>query len=328
MNDLHMSATFCCDFCNSKFKDISTLNRHIKTNKKCLSVRPNKQVFCIWCNELFISNFHLERHLSKCNINKENSHILLLEKLKDKDKIIEDKDRQLTDKDKVIKDLQDKLYALANKPTTTNTVNTLNNVKLVCDKPLDFSVKTLYSRIKKHCNYDYVIQGEIGLTKLILKYGAVNENGKLSIQCTDKNRKIFKYINLEAETKQMSGNFMLERIKKALSKYKSSSKYKDIQNKIEEKIKEEQDLFKAVKCDEFFNPGKLLVNTIVNETYKTDDDSDDSDFDSSSDESGFDTDENKDDTHEGERVLHWRQPRQKMIRYSDMFYDFTPEISN
>ncbi len=330
MNDLHISASFCCEFCKSNFKDISTLNRHIKTNKKCLSNRPNIQIFCVWCNETFISKFHLEKHLLKCNINKEISHKILLEKLKDKDKMIEDKDRQITYKDKIIKDLQDKLYALANKPTTTNTVNTLNNVKLVCDKPLDFSVKTLYSRLKKYCNYDYVIQGEPGLAKLILKHGVVNENGKLSIQCTDKNRKIFKYINPDSEIKQISSSFMLEKIKKSLSKYKNTPKYKDIYNKVEAKIKEEEDLLKAVKCDEFFNPGKSFVNTIVKETYRNDldDDVESSNSDSSSSDCYEYSDESEDYECEKPRTGNQCEKRPMMIRYSDMFYDFTPYNSN
>jgi DNA repair exonuclease SbcCD ATPase subunit len=132
MSDLYKNVCLCCDFCQAKFKDTSRLNRHIKTSKKCLSKRTEIKFSCIWCNEEFISNIYLEKHSSKCQVNKDTAYLLLLEKCKEKDRQLEEKDRQLEEKDRQLeeKDKQiekienekDKLYALANTSKTT-TVN-------------------------------------------------------------------------------------------------------------------------------------------------------------------------------------------------------------
>ncbi len=78
MNELYKNVCLSCDFCQAKFKDTSRLNRHIKTNKKCLSSRPKIIFSCVWCNEEFISNIYLEKHSIKCKVNKEQKYIDLI----------------------------------------------------------------------------------------------------------------------------------------------------------------------------------------------------------------------------------------------------------
>jgi hypothetical protein len=53
---------------------------------------PNIKFNCVWCDEDFISNIYLEKHSVKCKVN--TAYVLLLEKCKEKDKQIEEKDLQ------------------------------------------------------------------------------------------------------------------------------------------------------------------------------------------------------------------------------------------
>ncbi len=286
MSVLDANGCFRCDFCQSKFKDTSKLNRHIKTNKKCLSTRPNIKFSCLWCNEEFISNIYLEKHSTKCQVNKDTAYVLLLEKIKEKDRNLEDKDKQieekdrqleeikrekdkqLEEKDKMIKDLQDKLYALANtsKTTTVNNGNTYN-VTLKCGKPLVLSKKRFLSLLKRTCNENYVKQGETGLAKWFMKHGCRNNEDEISIQCTDLRRGVLKFINEEGETKQISTKFLQSFMNKCLTEYSKTDQCKLIRNKIADLCTQTIDFTYSQNFSEFMNPQRKFINYILEETY-------------------------------------------------------------
>ena len=196
---------FTCEFCKATFNLKYNYERHIKTNKKCLEKRPKIEIKCIWCNECFMSNLYLENHYNCCSINKVNAYNSLLskynllkEQLDEKDKVhnkkIEEKElfyiKQIEERDNQIKDLQDKLFTVANKSTTTNNYFTLN-----CDKPLLLNKERVIDLMIKYCNVEYLEQGGFGIAKWFLKYVCTNEDGKVCIECTDKKRKVFKYID-------------------------------------------------------------------------------------------------------------------------------------
>ena len=107
MSDLYKNVCLCCDYCQAKFKDTSRLNRHIKTSKKCLSDRVSKKINCVWCNEEFISNIYLEKHSTKCKVNKEQKYIDLITK---HNSMLEEKDKMIEEKDKMIKDFWPKNF--------------------------------------------------------------------------------------------------------------------------------------------------------------------------------------------------------------------------
>lgn len=286
MSVLDANGCFRCDFCQSKFKDTSKLNRHIKTNKKCLSTRRDIKFSCPWCNEEFISNIYLEKHSYKCQVNKDTAYLLLLEKCKEKDRQLEDKykhleekdrqleeikrekDRQLEEKDKMIKDLQDKLYALANtsKTTTVNNGNTYN-VTLKCGKPLILSKKRFLSLLKRTCNEIYVKQGEIGLAKWFMKYACRNTEDEISIQCTDLRRGVLKFINEEGVIKQISTKYLQNFMNKCLIEYSKTDECKLIRNKIADLCADTTDFTYTQKFSEFMNPQRKFINYILEETY-------------------------------------------------------------
>ncbi len=268
MSDLTKNDYLCCDFCQARFNDKSNLIRHIKTNKKCLSKRAEIKINCIWCNEEFISNIYLEKHSTKCKVNKDTAYVLLLEKFKEKDRNLEYKDKQLEEKDKMIKDLQDKLYALANtsKTTTVNNGNTYN-VTLKCGKPLVLSKKRFLSLLKRTCNENYVKQGETGLAKWFMKHGCRNNEDEISIQCTDLRRGVLKFINEEGETKQISTKFLQSFMNKCLTEYSKTDQCKLIRDKIADICAETIDFTYSQNFSEFMNPQRKFINYILEETY-------------------------------------------------------------
>lgn len=264
MSDLYKNVCLCCDFCQAKFKDTSRLNRHIKTSKKCLSKRTEIKFSCIWCNEEFISNIYLEKHSSKCQVNKDTAYLLLLEKCKEKDRQLEEKDKQI----EKIENEKDKLYALANtsKTTTVNNGNTYN-VTLKCGKPLVLSKKRFLSLLKRTCNENYVKQGETGLAKWFMKHGCRNNEDEISIQCTDLRRGVLKFINEEGETKQISTKFLQSFMNKCLTEYSKTDQCKLIRNKIADLCTQTIDFTYSQNFSEFMNPQRKFINYILEETY-------------------------------------------------------------
>ena len=115
MSKLNKTECFNCEFCGSKFSHNYNLTKHLKTSKKCLESRPKIDIVCIWCEEVFLSKDKLEKHSSKCGINKDIAY----NTVKEKNKSLE---QQLEEKDKHIKDLEEKLFKLANKTSTTNNL--------------------------------------------------------------------------------------------------------------------------------------------------------------------------------------------------------------
>jgi hypothetical protein len=190
MNKLSKKVDNICEFCNSSFSRNDVLLKHIKTNKKCLNSRPKIDIKCLWCGEIFLTKDKLEKHTSKCGIDKEVFVTSILEKNKALEQQLEDKNKQLEDKDNQIKDLQDKVFKLANK-----TSNTTYNITLNCDKPLLLSKERVTELMWRYLTIDKMKNGGNGYGHWFLKHVAINDKGKISIECTDKSRKIFKYID-------------------------------------------------------------------------------------------------------------------------------------
>ena len=181
MNELVKKGKIVCIFCQSTFKDKYKLQRHIQTSKKCLDNRPTTTYNCIWCSQSFILKDDLNKHYKKCECDKEQIHSELITK---HNYMIEEKNNQLEEKDKIIKDLQDKLYSLANKTTINNTTKNYT-VNLTCAKPFILSRKRIVNLLKTTCNEKYMLQGEIGLAKWFMDHACRNDEGKVALQTID-----------------------------------------------------------------------------------------------------------------------------------------------
>jgi hypothetical protein len=279
MSVLLKSAKNRCMFCQATFKDKYSLQRHIQTSKKCLENRPKTTYNCIWCNQTFIFKDDLNKHYKKCECDKEQLHIDLINK---HNYTIEEKNNQLEEKDKIIKDLQDKLFSLANKTTINNTTKNYT-VNLTCAKPFILSRKRIVNLLKTTCNEKYMLQGEIGTAKWFMDHACRNDAGLVALQTTDRRRKTLKYIDKREDTKQITGNNLQKYMTKCLNDYRKTSQYNVIANKINDTYKD-TDFSKLVKADEFMHPNRKFINHICDETYAPskfieDDDDDDEDID-------------------------------------------------
>ena len=193
---MNKTECFNCEFCGSNFSHNYNLTKHLKTSKKCLESRPKIDIKCIWCEEIFLTKDKLEKHSSKCGIDKENAFVSVLEKnkaledrLEEKNKLLENNIKQLEEKDKHIKELEEKVFALANKTSTTY------NITLNCDKPLLLEKERVTELMWRYLTIEDMKLGGGGYCRWFLKHVAINDKGNIAIECTDKNRKIFKYID-------------------------------------------------------------------------------------------------------------------------------------
>lgn len=263
------NSAFSCEFCNSVFTLKRNLTQHLKTNKKCLSNRPEIPINCVWCNRNFTTKNDLNNHYKKCDCDKEQIYIDLITKhnyiSKQHNYMIEEKNNQLEEKDKIIKDLQDKLYSLANKTTINNTTKNYT-VNLTCAKPFILSRKRIVNLLKTTCNEKYMLQGEIGLAKWFMDHACRNDEGKISLQTTDHRRKTLKYIDEREDTKQITGNNLVTCMTKCLNDYRKTSQYNAIADKISERYKD-ADFSKLANASEFMHPNRKFINHICDETY-------------------------------------------------------------
>jgi hypothetical protein len=100
---------FTCAFCQKEFALKKTLDVHVKTNKKCISSRPNIDISCIWCKANFLTNIDLEKHYKKCDVDKYTLHIRLIEENRTKDIILKEKNKEIERLNNIIKDLTNKI---------------------------------------------------------------------------------------------------------------------------------------------------------------------------------------------------------------------------
>ncbi len=263
MSRLHQLHYLKCDFCSTPFKDTSTLNRHIRTNKKCLSNRPKMKISCVWCNEEFISKIYLEKH--NCPSDKESMYLSVLEKCNTLENqienIVEDKDRQ-------IKDLQEKLFLIAkDSKKTTNVQNNTYNVTLQCGKPMTFSVNKMLKLLKRTCNINYMLEGEAGLGKWFIDHGCRNDKGEICLQSTDKNRGIFKYIDENDDIQRVEKDEFLSFFQKTLNKYTKTKECKEINDEVSNRWQkyhgEQLTMYLA-----FIRPKNKFFRYVLKETHK------------------------------------------------------------
>ena len=66
-NDDCKNDKYECSFCKRNFKNISSLNNHIKTAKYCLALRNKNVIFkCEYCHKNFSSKYGLDKHTINC----------------------------------------------------------------------------------------------------------------------------------------------------------------------------------------------------------------------------------------------------------------------
>lgn len=267
MNELQDFATICCEFCKATFRDKYTLHRHLNTSKKCLKNRPKIYINCIWCNEKFVSKNDLEKHDKECKADKNMIYIQLLEELKNKDKqienIIREKDKQI---ENIIKDLTNKVNTST---TTTNNINTVtyNNFNLNCAKPLLLSKERIIRVMDMTCEPNYIKRGQEGLADWFLNEVCRNENNDISIECTDKTRRRFRYEDENEKPKLIAGTQLTELLRSCMPTFKKTLYYRQTIDECSEDITRYDTIETLNSISDFERPGNKFINYLVDKTH-------------------------------------------------------------
>ena len=214
--------TFKCNYCNSTFTCNKNLLRHLRTIKPCCDKIKLLNIKCIWCEKTFLSKIDLENHI--CSSNKDDILLSYIKELKAKDYIIKAKDEDIKQKDEYINRLNDNIKDLNNKiyQIALNNINNMSKPpriprELKCDYPLILEYDRVFYMMKTHI-YNYINE-EKGVTTWFLRKVCTNEEGNICIECTDKFRKIFKYIDDENKVKKVTGEELCNVILKASEEF-------------------------------------------------------------------------------------------------------------
>ena len=227
-----------CEYCNNKFKTVSSLNYHKTNAKYCLKKRnqTNEEFKCKFCQKLLSSKHWLKLHKNKCtssieNIKADNSK--LMEKNKELQIVNDMLESQLVEQrnryEKTIKDLQDKLENIAIKavqrPTTTKNTqinNYIQQLKPVTDEHLLDSASNL--------TIDHIIKGPEGYVEYALEYPL-----KDRVLCSDYSRRKVKFkdkdgkVITDPEMNTLASKFfdsIKEKNKELIRKYANEAKEK------------------------------------------------------------------------------------------------------
>ena len=84
-----------CKYCNNKFTNSSSLNKHIKYANYCINkrgIQKEADFICKGCNKIFTSKYNLIIHTQTCVLHLEEKYKL---KLEEKNKIIEKQEKHI-----------------------------------------------------------------------------------------------------------------------------------------------------------------------------------------------------------------------------------------
>lgn len=283
-NKIMDNNVFHCEFCNTEFSLKRTLATHLKNSKRCISKRPKLNISCIWCKCDFITKDELEKHYKKCNVNKELEHVKLLEESKRKDIIIKEREQNILKKDKeierilkekeqdverlnnIIKDLTGKIKG----DTTNNTINNkvTYNITLNCAKPLLLSKERIIKLMDRTCVPYYVKNGQEGLADWFLNEVCRNDNNDIAIECTDKNRKKFRYEDDNDTPKEITAFGLTELLKECIPSFKKTTYYQQARHEANDNNIMKDDTRNAMDyIVDFEKPGTRFINYLVDKTH-------------------------------------------------------------
>ena len=216
-----------CEFCKNILKTISSLNYHIKNNKKCLEIQSKIMIniesaltICEFCEKSF-STTNISKHIINCKIKKKFDIDRVqneLQKTQDKNKEIEEQNNELinenkklllineklTEENKIIQELKDYIIKLetensiykkdhetisdiAKQPKTTNN-NIINNLCVYDDNEIKQRFSVALSNIKPSDLYE----GQKSIGRFVAPC-LKNDDGTKMLSCSDYSRNVFVY---------------------------------------------------------------------------------------------------------------------------------------
>ena len=272
-NNIMDNSVFSCDCCNSTFTLKRNLVQHIKTNKKCISKRPKIDISCVWCKGTFITGELLEKHYKKCDINKEIEHIKVLEEnksllkenkalVKDNENIKLEKDKEIDRLNTIIKDLTCNI-----KGDTINNNPVTYNITLNCAKPLLLSKDRIIKLMNQNCVPRYIRNGQEGLAEWFLNYVCRNDNNDIAIECTDKQRKKFRYEDENDIPKEISAISLTDLLRECIQPFKKTTYYYQAKQEAQDNLLNDNYDGTIKRIEEFEKPGTKFINYIIDKTY-------------------------------------------------------------
>lgn len=193
-----------CKNCMKQFSTKSSLNVHKKTAKYCISKQgidiniANNKFICEYCDKNLVTKHRLTEHMHSCKTKEQHMYTKKIEdcemKMKEQDKHhdekMKEKELYILKLEKTIEDLQNKLFELASRPTTSTTTNNNNkifaNMHLITPDHLQEQAKNL--------TLDHIKRGAIGYGEYFLDHPL-----KDRVICTDFSRRKLKYKNENGE---------------------------------------------------------------------------------------------------------------------------------
>ena len=170
-----------CNFCKSILKTVSSLNYHIKNNKKCLEIQSqtigqvnSSLVVCEYCNNDF--NI-LQKEYDNLKLDYENK----IQELKEY--II-----KLETENNIYKKDHETINDIAKQPKTTHTSNIINNLSVYDDDEIKSRFHIALTNIKPSDLYD----GQKSIGRFVAPC-LTNEDGTKMLSCTDHSRSVFMY---------------------------------------------------------------------------------------------------------------------------------------
>jgi hypothetical protein len=131
------------------------------------------------------------------------------------------------------------------------------NVKLSCAKPLVLNKEKVERLIVSTFTSEFVLEGHSGLAHWFIKKVCVNENNEIAIECTDTNRMIFRYIDINGKLTKITGKEIFSIIKECIPCFLNS----DIYNILNESIAYNNYMDRAMISDAI-NPDIGCIKTM------------------------------------------------------------------
>ena len=208
-----------CQYCNQILKTQGALKKHQNTAKYCLT-KQNKNApvehTCCACDKTFTRKSSLEDHLKICKANIPSVNVLqeIIETIK-KDleisllqienlKVQNKKDLdaallQILERDRQIDDYKEKMFILASKPT--NHINNIGNNKTTNKTQnlivSDWRSEIIQEKVEDNFKLEHVKDGLIGVARFTSQYITNGDGENKSYYCTDRNRDVFIYKDVD-----------------------------------------------------------------------------------------------------------------------------------
>ena len=208
-----------CQYCNQILKTQGALKKHQNTAKYCLT-KQNKNApvehTCCACGKTFTRKSSLEDHLKICKANIPSVNVLqeIIETIK-KDleisllqienlKVQNKKDLdaallQILERDRQIDDYKEKMFILASKPT--NHINNIGNTKTTNKTQnlivSDWRSEIIQEKVEDNFKLEHVKDGLIGVARFTSQYITNGDGENKSYHCTDRNRDVFIYKDID-----------------------------------------------------------------------------------------------------------------------------------